>query len=430
MPSQAEAFFTQITSQSLQSMIEQAKKSVIIAAPGIQKNVAEAILLAAKRLGSEMVIVCLDVSEHALRLGYGDISAIEMLKDDGVLLQHVEHLRFALVVVDGNGYSFTPNALYLESDKSSSLGFNAIKLTTDQVREATVRLSPAAKAIAVAQCQDETTKQALNQITPFIEPLIVDKKVVEDIGNMLKVAPPVAFDVSRQVRVYNAYLQYVEVSMTGAAIQRQKVAIPKVLQSIDSENEELAGRLNTSFDLLAKDNILSSKKLEQKLKELRAAFTPSLGKTHGRVMLKSNKDLFNKQIELFKGQLAEHAKEVESTLQANIDESIAKIAKYYLPIVKTKPPMDMQGRLGMFINDDQQVMDWISRQLNGAFPKAEKMISNMEVSVIYKDVTFENLNDKEFIAALKVAFPDINWEKAYQESIAAAGITPKNEIER
>ncbi|MEP0357402.1 hypothetical protein [Paraglaciecola sp.] len=430
MSSQAETFFTQITSQSLQLMVEQAKKSVIIAAPGIQKNVAEAILSAAKQLGSEMVIVCLDVSEHSLRLGYGDISAVEMLKDDGVLLQHVEHLRFALVVVDGNGYSFTPNALYLESDKSSSLGFNAIKLTTDQVREATVRLSPAAKAIAVAQCQDETTKQALNQITPSIEPLIVDNNVVENIGNMLKVAPPVAFDVSRQVRVYNAYLQYVEVSMTGAAIQRQKVAIPKVLQSIGSDNQELAGRLNTSFDLLAKDNILSSKKLEQKLKELRAAFTPSLGKKHGRVMLKSNKDLFNKQIKLFKDQLAEHAKEVESTLQANIDESIAKIAKYYLPIVKAKPPMDMQGKLGMFINDEQQVMDWISRQLNGAFPKAEKMISNMEVSVIYKDVTFENLNDEEFIDALKNAFPDINWEKAYQESIAAAGITSKNEIEK
>jgi hypothetical protein len=155
-----------------------------------------------------------------------------------------------------------------------------------------------------------------------------------------------------------------------------------------------------------------------------------LGKKHGRVMLKSNKDVFNQQIELLKSRLAEHAKEVESKLQSNIDESIAKIAKHYLPIVKAKPPLDLQGKLGMFINDDQQVLDWVIRQLTGAFPRAEKMISNMEVSVIYKDVTFENLNDSGFIAALKNAFPDINWDKAYQESIAAAGISPKNKIEK
>ena len=346
------------------------------------------------------------------------------------LVDMIENLRFALIVVDGNGYSFTPNALYLESDAASSLGFNAIKLTPDQTREATVRLSPAAKALALAQCQDEATKEALSKINPTIEPTPVHDTVVAGIGNMLKEAPPVAFDVSRQVRVYNAYLQYVEVSMTGAAIQRQKVAIPKVLQSIGTNDDELEGRLKTSFDLLEKDNTLSSKKLEHQLKELRDAFTPSLGKKHGRVMLKSNKDYFNQQIESFKKQLKDHANKVESTLQINIDESVVKIASYYLPIVKTNPPMQMIGKLGMFKDDDEQVLAWIKRQLNEVFPTAEKMIRKMEVSIIYKDVTFENLNDNEFLTALEHAFPDVNWDKAYQESIAASGISPSSKIEK
>jgi hypothetical protein len=30
---------------------------------------------------------------------------------------------------------------------------------------------------------------------------------------------PVRFDIARQVRVFNAYLQYVELKLTGAAIQ-------------------------------------------------------------------------------------------------------------------------------------------------------------------------------------------------------------------
>jgi hypothetical protein len=363
-------------------------------------------------------------------LGYGEIQAIERLKTHHLLVQHVEHLRFALIVVDGNGYSFTPNALYLESDAASSLGFNAIKLTPDQIREATVRLSPAAKAVAIAQCDSEETKRKLQSIATVIEQKPVEDSSVTKIGQALKEAPPQAFNVSRQVRVYNAYLQYVEVSMTGAAIQRQKVAIPKVLQSIGTNDDELEGRLKTSFDLLEKDNNLSSKKLEQQLKELRDAFTPSLGKKHGRVMLKSNKDYFNRQIESFKNQLKDHANKVGSTLQINIDESVAKIASYYLPIVKTNPPMQMIGKLGMFKDDDEQVLAWIKRLLNEVFPTAEKMIHKMKISVIYKDVTFENLNDDEFLTALEQAFPDVNWDKAYQESITAAGISPESKIEK
>jgi hypothetical protein len=417
---QQDTFFSQLNNQSLAKMIEKANDSVIIAAPGIQQNVADALVTIARRLGPEMVVVCLDVSEHSLRLGYGCISAIDALKVNKILVQHVAHLRFALIVVDGKGYSFTPNALYLESDAASVLGFNAIKLTPIQVQEAIVRLSPAAKAIAVAQCENEPAKQALMNISPVIEQTPLEDEKIQNIKKALEEAPPVAFDISRQVRVYNAYLQYVEVNMTGAAIQRQKVSIPKVLQSIGTQDTELEGRLNTSFDLLEKDNKLSSKKLEKHLKELRDSYTPSLGKKHGRVILKSNKEDFNVEIKELKLQLAVHANEVEKSLQASIDESVGKIAQYYLPIVKEVQPKSMTGQLGELKNDPVKVLNWITRQLKGAFPTAQKMISKMEVSVIYKDVTFENLNDGDFRGAIKKAYPDVDWDKAYDEFIAAS----------
>jgi hypothetical protein len=35
----------------------------------------------------------------------------------------------------------------------------------------------------------------------------------------LEEAPPVSFDVARQVRVFNAYLHYVELNLSGAPIQ-------------------------------------------------------------------------------------------------------------------------------------------------------------------------------------------------------------------
>ena len=79
----------------------------------------------------------------------------------------------------------------------------------------------------------------------------------------------------------------------------------------------------------------------------------------------------------------------------------------------------MIGALGMHA-DDKQILSWITRQLNMVFPSAEKMISKMEISVIHKDVTYENLNDHEFLASVKEAFPDVNWDKAHEEYIAAS----------
>jgi len=51
-------------------------------------------------------------------------------------------------------------------------------------------------------------------------------RVFAAVERRLEEAPPVRFDVARQVRVFNAYLQYVELKLTGAAIQRHRLSIP------------------------------------------------------------------------------------------------------------------------------------------------------------------------------------------------------------
>ncbi|MGA2637184.1 hypothetical protein [Methylocella sp.] len=43
----------------------------------------------------------------------------------------------------------------------------------------------------------------------------------------------------------------------------------------------------------------------------------------------------------------------------------------------------------------------------------------MQLDVRYKDVTFETLNQKDFLEAVKAAFPRIDWDKAYEEFRAA-----------
>jgi hypothetical protein len=415
----SDQFFTQIDSAELGVIINNAEASVILAVPGIQCEVAQPLIAAADRLGNEMVIVCLDVNEQAMRLGYGDIKAVELLQKNNIVIQHIDHLRFALIIADGQGYSFTPTALYLESEATSTLGFNAIKLTAEQVKEATVRLSPAAKAIAIATCNDEEQRNALAQVQPCMPNNPIDDNAIKSISKSLTETPPVEFDVSRQVRVYNSYLQYVEVHMTGAAIQRQKIAMPRKLEAIGTTNTDLEGRFKTSFDLLAKDNQLSSKALEKELKTIRDQFTASLGKDKGRVLLHRNKDLFiERMAELIK-KLQEHSVNVKDKLQASIDDSKKAIAKIYVPVLKENLTEDISIYVGTSPTEES-LEKFVLDELNTVFPSADSIINKMEIKYEFKDLTYETLNKKEFLDNVKKAFKYESWDKAHSEYLAAS----------
>jgi hypothetical protein len=415
-----EDFFTYLDTLKISKLIKSATESVIYAAPGVRAEVANSLIQASENLSKVMVTVCLDVCEQSIRMGFGDFEAVSNL-DDFVVINNIPNLRFALIIIDGQGYSFSPTALYLESEQSTSLGFNAIKLTEQQVQEATTRLSPAAKAIALATCETEEQREKIAATIPEIPNNPLNEQEIKSIDNSIKNNPLVKFDVTRQVRVYSSYLQYVELSMTGAAIQRQKISMPKSLQALGTANTELEGRFKTSFDLLAKDNALSSKKLEKDLKEIRDKFTSSLGKDRGRVLLVRNKELFLKKIDELDEKLAAHGEAVQENLQQSIDDSKKAIVNIYVPILKDNHLEDMVIELGESPSDDT-IKAWVTEQLNYVFPCAEELIKKMELRYDFKDLTYETLNKKEFVDNIKKAFKYENWDKAYKESIAASGI--------
>ena len=109
------------------------------------------------------------------------------------------------------------------------------------------------------------------------------------VNTSLEDAPPMRFDLVRQVRVFEPYLQYVELSLTGAAIQRHRLAIPPSIQKLGG-SKELENRLRTTFELIEKGSKLSSKPLEDALNDIRKNFTRPLGKDHGRGNTESGKN--------------------------------------------------------------------------------------------------------------------------------------------
>jgi hypothetical protein len=201
-------------------------------------------------------------------------------------------------------------------------------------------------------------------------------------------APPAPFDVERQVRVFNPYLQYVEMKLSGAE----------------------------------KRGSLSSKPLEDALNEIRKSFTPPLGKDHGRVIMKARKPILEQRLAKFRADLKTHQGTVEQKLQGQLDESRKQIVEYFLPRVIANPPDALLGQVLEITEDTARA--WIARELDRVFPEAGSLVQKIQLDVRYNDVTFETLNQKDFLEVVKKAYPGIDCEKPHAE-FQAAGETKK-----
>jgi len=413
-----EALFCSLSPQRIAELVRSAKRAVCYAGPGIQPDLAQAMVEAAGRLGNEMLTVSLDFDDRVMRMGYGDIGAVKLLLDTGIAVQSSPGLRTALVVVDNEGYIFTPTALYLEAEPSDGSASNAIRMSGEQVAQALARLSPAAKAIAIAQAETPEAKQRIEALTVDVVSAPITPEKLAEVTTSLKEAPPVRFDLARQVRVFEPYLQYVELSLTGAAIQRHRLAIPPSIQKLGG-SEDLEKRLRTTFDLIEKGSKLSSKPLEDALNEIRKNLTPSLGKDHGRVVLKAAKPRLLIRLAEFREKLEAHQKTVEDELQKHLDASRELIVSYYKARVIEADPDEVHGRSLNGKITEEGAIRWLNKQLDRVFPTAESLIKEMKLEERYKDVTFETLNREDFLESVKEAFDGVDWDKAYREFKAA-----------
>lgn len=413
-----QSLFAALSSSQIAKLIRGAERRVVYAAPGIQDEPADALAGFLPAPFGPDVTVSLDFDERTLRMGFGSLKAVEVLRKAGIEPLHFPGFRCGILIVDKRGWIFSPVAHYLEEEPQSEEAPNAIELSASQVREFIIRFSPVAREEAIQEAPTPEIAAEIAEMPCELGVMPVNQDHFEEVKAAIETAPSVKFDVVRQVRVFEPYLQYVEMSLTGAAIQKHRVPIPPDIQKLGS-SKDLEGRLRTTFDLIGKQSSLSSKALEDDLNEIRKNLTPSLGKSHGRVVLKNAKPHLELRLEELKKKLVDHQKKVEVELQAALDRSRQEVVDYYLPLAKKNPPDAVIGQSLTPVISDELLQQWLSQRLERVFPTARGMIQQMTLEVHFKDVTFETLNRPDFLESVKVAFPSIDWDKAYDEFRAA-----------
>jgi hypothetical protein len=390
--------FVAMSDLVMASLIDDAKVRIYVAAPGVHEKATSALQKAVARLGSINVAVVLDCDEEVFRLGYGDIDALNILREAGCRVRHAAGLRVGVLVCDDRAWIYAPTALYVQAETISDHFPNAVALQASDVE----RIQPHGDTNHQFEIGREEVSETL----------------VEQARKALDEAPPIAFDVARQVRVFSPYVQYVEVKLLGCAIHRHRIVVPKSLQGM-ALNPQIEARLHTTFDLIEKSDGLSSNSLEDQLNTIRDNFTRTLGRPWGRVILRAQRSLFDARIDEFRHALESHKKHLEERLAASLAHSRELLIEYFLPLVERKPPDALLGQITMSKPNTNQIRAWLNKELEDSLPTPAALIKGMNLDVQFRDVTYETLVGVGFAEKLREVYPQVEWDKPFAEFDAA-----------
>ncbi len=407
-----ETLFEQLNTDGITRLIRRSESSLFYAAPSIHSGPAEAIVSLAAERGPELIQVFIDLDESVLRMGFGDIEAIALLEQAGIDLQHVPGLRCGLIVSDELGFSFSPTALFLEKERPESEGLNAMRLMPSQAREAMSRLASVSKPIALCLAKTPGEIEKIEHASADVIPTPVTHAMLHEVDHKIQNTPPIQFDVARQVRVFQPHFQYVELSLKGAAIQRQKLNIPQSIQRVEG-GQELEGRLKTTFDLLGKDATVTSKALDNELRNIRDTLTKSLGKKHGRIVLKTALPALELRLLDLRNKIEDYQASIKIDLEKSLSQSKQLVMDHYLPSFMQDPPDVLLGIFGQ--PSRQDIANWLYKEISQSFPSADELVKKIQLDVSYKDVSLETILQDDFLDNIKDAYPEVDWDAVYAE---------------
>jgi hypothetical protein len=398
--------FTHLSGEDVAQAIHAARKRVVLAAPGLQQPVAAALANTRNRLGRQAVRVVLDVTDRTARMGYGDIDSVELLNEGDVDVRAEPGLRTCVLICDDEGFAFFAPPLLVESVDDRHVGPNALVLHPEQVR-----------ATVSALCPAETPSEPLP--VPELGQVVLTEEQVKQVKASLDANPPQKFDLARKVNVFNAFVEFIELRLTGLQISSRKVPLPKDLVLATKDNAT-TNRLLTTFKLVSDDSSVAMEagEVSRRVLNLRERYTRSLGDSLGNVILRSKREALLTEVHAINVVIAEFKQKVVDRLEKELAASKKKLIDGLLPALQAAPPPALTAQL-----NGKPTVDifrrYLGDELGRVFPSAASLVGDMKLELVTKGVTYQMLSSVDFQKRVREAFPYEDWEKPFHEFNAA-----------
>ena len=403
--------FMHLSSKQISELLHGARDRVIYCAPGLQQSVAAAVVNARRSIGRDAVRVILDVDDGTSRMGYGEFDAVALLAEGDVDVRVELGLRSSVLVCDGAGFAFFTPPMLVEIQDDGHVGANALALVPEQLEAVVNSLFPSSpKADQPAVVQPELGGEKLSESR------------LEQVRAALVANPPQKFDLARKVNVFNAFIEFVELKLTGLHIAKHTVRLPPDLV-LALRDDATAKRLLTTFKLVSDESKVAKEALEidKKVRATRDLYTRSLGDGLGTVILRSKKQAFNKCIAGIRKDIEKFQKKVAERLEKELEASRKRLVDGLLPAVKKSPPDALKAQVSGKLTTDV-MRQFLDDELTRVFPSAISLIGEMKLENVEKGVTYATLCDPEFQKRVRTAFPYENWDTPFREFDAAPAV--------
>jgi hypothetical protein len=444
-----------ITPEALAHEISQATQRVYYSGAGIDTEVSE-MLIKRKLLNPSLeIIVVIDCTAHARRLGYGNQASIKLLQQHKIPIFQQQGVRLSFCIVDQDAWVFSTPPQLVEGAEQMN-GFNCIQLTTQQIEPLVNQIRGLiTHESAQDECslfdfidsevdesnsnshvkhnatlenkkftQDIFSYDNLNHQLKSFNFLSKTKKLtVEKIMQLdkeLEQNPPQRFDVSRQVQVFNSRVEFVEIELIGGSIDRHVFKFPDEIKKLISDDAEAQKRLSASYKLIDSTSKVSSKTISSKVDNLRRNFLKPMGKL-GRVILRAQKENFNKQLKELEIEIEIYKKELEKSLEGELLKSKKGLISALIDRIKSNPPDELRHGVESKAVSKIQANAYLNALLEKYMPKTEDLLGAIKLNCEFKAVTYEMLSNAEFQKQLKIQFPYVEWDMPMEEYTAAKG---------
>jgi hypothetical protein len=374
-----------LTDLDIIGMVRCARHRLVVIAPGLSEDVARAIADVWIQIGADKVQVVLDPDPEVCRMGFGEVSALQLLHHTaeqlGTRIHQQQGLRIGVIITDETTAIYSPTPLLVEAGAKPGEKMNAIRM------EAPIASSG---------------KSGLDELNLDQKP--VNASDVRQTEENLKANPPVKFDIARKVRVFNARIEFVEFELRGLQLSRMTAKIPSYLITL-LQNPEVRDQFSGSYRLIQLADAEAADAVSRMKQDIAEAYLITLT-GHGTVIRREMKEAFLGEVKKLETAVQKLRESARAGLQKAIDRNCTMLTDELLPGIIQMPPAQWRSRIGLF-PQPAHLERMLRLQLDKAFGNAEKLCSEMEVRTVFKGVTYESLNDPEFIALASEKIPTL-----------------------
>ncbi|MBI4291345.1 MAG: hypothetical protein HY661_07700 [Betaproteobacteria bacterium] len=411
--------FRSVQDNDVVERIRAAKTRVVYVAPGVSKDVAQALQTCIEGKGVSQIAIVLDGDEESCRLGYCDAASLEKLSavaiNRGMQIRRHAGIRLGLLLSDQEVMIWAPTPLMFEAPRDSKEP-NGLILTPE-----TFEVLP--------------NVLGMNPETPTNEVEISTAALTSDevklVVDAIKAVPLVSFDLTRLSRVFSAKFQFIETVLRGAELTKREMRLDSLIVNSDAP-DELRPLLHTTVQPFNTD---ANKTVEVPVivsgeQAFRKNGDPILKPTTQADIHGYWEDLTQRYIVNLPGfgKLIRHTDKAKFEAgKAAFELVLTQWVKGFRKLVEG----DHEVRVTRIVDLIERRMKQSSAKVKPDRAKIQALVLNgldglrmiePSVKVVYKNITVESTRDKEFLDALRKALPEDELKGWFQIFDAAPAV--------